>query len=304
MNYIYNDKKSIRLDQFLSKEIDFLSREKIKTHIKDGYVTVNGVIIILPKHILKENDEVNFFLKENENNEKLKIWEDGIMPEIIFENDDYLIINKPSGLVVHPGIGNTDKTLVNILLAQRIKLSNLNTMRPGIVHRLDKNTSGVMIIAKTNQFHMYITDRFANKEVNKKYHLLSDGKYKTARGIIDVPIGRDPNNRKLMKAQKDNSKNAKSTFRVLESFKNNEYVEFKIHTGRTHQIRVHSKFIGAPILNDPEYNKNVFDLDFGQFLHSSEISFKDEKGKEVIYNANLPKKFIDKLNEFRKFDKE
>jgi 23S rRNA pseudouridine1911/1915/1917 synthase len=221
------------------------------------------------------------------------------MPEVIFENDDYLIINKPSGLVVHPGIGNTEHTLVNILIAQDMKLSSIDTNRPGIVHRLDKNTSGVMVIAKNDQFHSYISDRFANNGVNKKYHLLSDGKYKTARGIIEVPIGRDPHNRKLMKAQIDNSKEAKSIFRVIDSFKDNEYVEFKIVTGRTHQIRVHSKFIGAPVLNDPEYGKNTKDPEFGQYLHAAELSFETKDGEEVKYIATPPKQFSDKLNELR-----
>ncbi len=299
MNYIYKENEPIRLDKFLSIEIDSLSREKIKTHIKNGCVSINGVIIKVPKHNLKEDDKIKLLLKDDDKNSELKPWEEGLMPEVIFENEDYLIINKPSGLVVHPGIGNTEKTLVNILLAKNIKLSNASTMRPGIVHRLDKNTSGIMIIAKNDQFHSYITDRFANKEIDKKYHLLSEGKYRTAKGIIDVPIGRDSNNRKLMKAQLENSKPAKSVFRVIESFKNNEYVEFKIYSGRTHQIRVHSKFIGSPILNDPEYGRNIFDSEFGQFLHAVKISFKNNKGEEVTYTAKLPGKFEQKLEELR-----
>ena len=299
MDYIFKEKNNMRIDQFLSKEIDHISREKIKARIKEGFIYLNGDIITSPKHILCIGDEIHFFKKDIEENKELEPWFDGVMPEIIFENDDYMIINKPTGLVVHPGIGNIDKTLVNILIAQKMRLSFPETNRPGIVHRLDKNTSGLMIIAKNNEFHTYVSELFTNSKVNKKYHLLSDGKYKSSKGIIDAPIGRDPHNRKLMKVQLKNSRNAKSIFRVLESFKNNEYVEFRILTGRTHQIRVHSKFIGSTILNDPQYGKNIFNLEFGQFLHATELGFTTKEGMEVKYTVKPPKIFIDKLNELR-----
>lgn len=299
MDYIFKEKTNMRIDQFLSKEIAHISREKIKARIKEGFIYLNGDIITSPKHILCIGDEIHFFRKGIEENKELKPWIDGVMPEIIFENDDYMIINKPTGLVVHPGIGNIDKTLVNILIAQKMRLSFPETNRPGIVHRLDKNTSGLMIIAKNNEFHTYVSELFTNSKVNKKYHLLSDGKYKSSKGIIDAPIGRDPHNRKLMKVQLKNSRNAKSIFRVLESFKNNEYVEFRILTGRTHQIRVHSKFIGSTILNDPQYGKNIFNLEFGQFLHATELGFTTKEGMEVKYTVKPPKIFIDKLNELR-----
>lgn len=299
MEFKYELEQPQRLDQFLSEMIETLSREKIKSHIKDSKVKVNGKIVLKPKHALSMGDTVNIEVTEVELNETLVPWTEGAMPEVIYECEDYLIINKPSGLVVHPGVGNTKYTLVNILIAQGYELCHKDSMRPGIVHRLDKNTSGIMIVAKNNQFADYISDRFANSDINKKYHLISDGKYKNSKGIINVPIGRDQNNRKLMKATLDNSKDAKSVFHVIESFKNNEYVEFQIHTGRTHQIRVHSKFYGAPVLNDPEYGKSVFDEEYGQYLHAYEISFKDRQGKEVKYNAPLPDKFNDKLSELR-----
>lgn len=300
MEYKFESEIPMRLDQFLSEEIDSLSREKIKSHIKNSMVTINGKIILKPKYALSLNDIINIKIVEDELNEKLIPWEEGVMPEIIFQNDDYLIINKPSGLVVHPGVGNTKHTLVNILIAQKIELSNKNSMRPGIVHRLDKNTSGVMIIAKNDRFHTYISDRFANSNVIKKYHLISDGKYKNVKGIIDVPIGRDQNNRKLMKATLENSKQAKSIFNVIESFRKNEYVEFRIQTGRTHQIRVHSKFYGSPVLNDPEYGRSVFDKEYGQYLHAYELSFENESNEVVKYIADLPIQFKEKLQELRR----
>ena len=288
-----------RLDQFLTKEIDGFSREKIKQHIKLGNVLVNNKQVIKPGYVLQGNGNVIFNEIKDEENEILIPWEEGEMPEIIFENENYFVINKPSGLVVHPGSNNTEFTLANILISKRDELSMLNTIRPGIVHRLDKNTSGLLVIAKNDKFHNYIAKQFENGEVEKKYRLITNGKYKNSNGIIKVPIGRDPANRKLMKAQIDNSKMAISKFQVIESFKNNEYVEFNILTGRTHQIRVHSKFLDAPVLNDPEYGSNTFDPEFGQFLHSTELTFINLSGEKVTYKSNLPKEFKEKLKELR-----
>ncbi len=292
--------EQMRLDQFLAKNIDSISREKIKAHIRDGLVTVNGNVASKPKFNVNFGDEINIELVDETNNEELVPWNEGVMPQIVSETDDYLIINKPSGLVVHPGNGNPDKTLVNILLAKGYDLSMKTTMRPGIVHRIDKNTSGLLIIAKNDKFHNYISEQFANGTVEKVYELITDGKYKTGKGIIEVPIGRDPHNRKLMKATLENSKEAKSIFIVKESFKDNEYVEFKILTGRTHQIRVHSRFVGAPVLNDPEYGKKVFDPEYGQYLHAKTISFVDMDGKEVSFTSDLPEQMEAKLEELRK----
>lgn len=221
------------------------------------------------------------------------------MPKIIYSCDDYLIIDKPSGLVVHPGVGNIDNTLVNILISQDIPLSKIESNRPGIVHRIDKNTSGLLIIAKTNKFHDFILKTFSNGKIEKIYELITDGKYKTSKGIIDAPIGRNPYNRKLMMTTLKNSKPAKSIFFIKESFKYNEYVEFKILTGRTHQIRVHSKFMGAEIFNDPEYGKKVHNLEFGQYLHAKKISFTDMNGNVKIFHSELPKQMIEMLKELR-----
>ncbi len=299
MKFKFEKEQQTRLDLFLSEVINTVSREKIKTHIKEGLVLVNEQVIAKPKHSLTYGDVVVINLKEEKINDEIKPWEEGIMPEVVFDNESYLVINKPTGLVVHPGTGNWDNTLVNILVAKKYNLSMKETMRPGIVHRIDKNTSGLLIIAKTDEFHHYITKQFAEGKVTKIYELITDGKYKKPRGIVDVPIGRDQNNRKIMKATLENSKPAKSIFNVLESFKDNEYVEFKILTGRTHQIRVHSKFVGAPVLNDPEYGKKTFDQDFGQFLHAKKISFIDMDGNEKTFEVELPIQMQEKLQELR-----
>ncbi len=299
MKFKFEETSAMRIDQFLSERISEMSREKIKNHIKEGLVFVNGVPANKPKQILKFDDEVSIELKEEKINDSIIPWEEGIMPEVVFDNESYLVINKPTGLVVHPGTGNWENTLVNILVAKDYTLSMKETMRPGIVHRIDKNTSGLLIIAKTDEFHNYISKQFADGKVTKVYQLITDGKYKKAKGIIEVPIGRDQNNRKLMKATLENSKYAKSIFNVVESFKENEFVEFKILTGRTHQIRVHSKFVGAPVLNDPEYGKKVFDPEFGQFLHAKKISFIDMDGVEKTFEVGMPTKMEEKLNELR-----
>ncbi len=299
MEFKYEESSKIRLDQFLSSQISEISREKIKTHIKNGLVSVNDKVVAKPNFTINSEDLIKIDLIEEKINEEIIPWKEGDMPEVVFDDESFLIINKPTGLVVHPGTGNWENTLVNILVANDIPLSMKGTMRPGIVHRIDKNTSGLLIIAKNDEFHNYITNEFANGKVTKIYELITEGKYKKPKGIIDVPIGRDQNNRKIMKATLENSKNAKSIFNVLESFKDNEYVEFKILTGRTHQIRVHSKFIGAPVLNDPEYGKKIFDPEFGQFLHAKKISFIDMNGVERNFEVPLPKEIEDKLNELR-----
>ncbi len=299
MKFKFEETSAMRIDQFLSEKISEMSREKIKNHIKEGFVLVNGVPASKPKQMVKLDDEISIELKQEKINDSIIPWEEGVMPEVVFDDESYLIINKPTGLVVHPGTGNWENTLVNILVAKNYKLSMKETMRPGIVHRIDKNTSGLLIIAKTDEFHNYISKQFADGKVTKVYELITDGKYKNAKGIIEVPIGRDQNNRKLMKATLENSKYAKSIFNVVESFKENEYVEFKILTGRTHQIRVHSKFVGAPVLNDPEYGKKVFDPEFGQFLHAKKISFIDMDGVEKTFEVGMPAKMEEKLNELR-----
>lgn len=299
-HFSYENIEKMRLDIFLSNKKNLFTREKIKIFIKNGNVSVNNIVIIKPSFILQKNDLIEIDVVENyEENFVLKPWFSEEMPKIIFECDDYLIINKPSGLTIHPGNGNLNNTLVNILISKYKSLSMITTNRPGIVHRIDKNTSGVLIIAKNDKFHEYITEQFSKHNIKKKYELITDGKYKTIKGIIDAPIGRNPNNRKLMMVTKTNSKFAKSTFRVIESFKNNEYVEFEILTGRTHQIRVHSKFIGAPILNDSEYGNSIKNDNFGQYLHAKKISFVDRKNNVVHYEAELPFEMIKKLEELR-----
>ena len=278
----------VRLDQFLSEEIYLYSRSRICNFIKENVFYVNGKIInkcsftLLGKGFV-EYDK-NLILEEDKHKE-LEPWDKKELIEIICETDDYLIINKPINLIVHPGVGNKDKTLVNILLSMNIKLSKMNTNRPGIVHRLDKNTSGLMIVAKNDKFHDHIQNEFENGKVIKKYEGLIVGLLEYKEGMIELPIGRDTNNRKIFRVTQTNSKECKTEFKVVREIKGNHLLEFNLITGRTHQIRVHMKYLKHPLYNDPEYGKQVL-KDKGQFLHSKYIEFVDLNKKRVYFEKN------------------
>lgn len=208
-----------------------------------------------------------------------------------------MIINKPSGMVVHPGNGNHEHTLVNALLGYTNNLStNNDDIRPGIVHRIDKDTSGLMVVAKNNKCHELLAEAFKNKTINRYYTALVIGELDTESGIIDAPIGRDPNERKRYTVTKQNSKKAITHFNVIKRYKGYTLLNLKLDTGRTHQIRVHMKYIGYPIYNDPVYT-NAKCSDFGQFLHSREIDFNHPiTNKHLHFTAPLPKEFQDFIN--------
>jgi 23S rRNA pseudouridine1911/1915/1917 synthase len=212
------------------------------------------------------------------------------------ETEDYIVINKPSSLSVHPGTGNTTKTLANILIAERETLSG-DDSRPGIVHRLDKNTSGVMIISKNDKFHLNITKQFENRQIEKTYIGLVKGKMPSLQGMIDAPVARDKVHRTLMTVSSQGGREALTIFKVIERFEDYDLVEFKILTGRTHQIRVHAKYVKAPIYNDPEYGVEMEDN--GQFLHSKSIRFNDLEGNEQYFETELPVYYKEKLERLR-----
>ncbi|RKX66961.1 MAG: RluA family pseudouridine synthase [Tenericutes bacterium] len=217
--------------------------------------------------------------------------------EIINETEDFIIINKPTGLVVHPGAGNTENTLVNMLIAKYKDLPNSDTDRPGIVHRIDKDTSGVMIIAKTNKFYQNIIVQFENREIEKTYVAILEGNPEKRNGMINLPLGRDTNDRTKQTVTKVKSKEAVSIYHTLQEFEKHSLVEFKILTGRTHQIRVHAQYMGNSVLNDPIYSKKHMAeyKEFGQFLHAKAISFKNLAGEEVVFTTEEPTTFTDVL---------
>lgn len=290
---------SERLDKYLSQNTDY-SRTLIQKMIDEDYVFVNG-----------KKEKANYRLKDGDLIQikdgyvkPLNVEPEDILLDIVYENDNLMIINKPSGMVVHPGNGNNSHTMVNALLGYSSSLSDENgDLRPGIVHRIDKDTSGLMVVAKNNKSHELLAEAFKNKTITRKYLALVIGEIKTDTGLIDAPIGRDKNERKRMCVTDVNSKRAVTFFKVLKRYKGYTLVELKLETGRTHQIRVHMKYIGFPVFNDPVYT-NPSASSFGQFLHSYLIDFEEPITKEHLhFEATLPKEFSEFLKELTPLEK-
>ncbi len=282
-----------RIDSYLAEELD-LSRSKVQKLIKQDLVTVNGKVIsnnynVKLGDIILVNDDLNY---------DISIEAEDIDLDIVYEDDDLLVVNKASGMVVHPAPGHYSGTLVNALL-YKFNLSNGDSERPGIVHRLDKDTSGLMLVAKNDKTHEALSKMIANKEVERHYLAIVDGVIKHDTGTIDAPIGRDPNNRQKMAVTDVHGKDSITHFKVLETFSNHTLVECVLETGRTHQIRVHMAYIGYPVFNDSMYGRGK-STEFGQFLHSKCIKFKHPStGKELFFEVDPPKEFMDRLEMFR-----
>lgn len=287
---------NIRLDQYLVGELE-LSRSKIQKLIKQEKILVNDKIVDNSYQVkigdnILVNDNLDF---------SITIEKEDIPLDVVYEDDYLLVINKASGMVVHPAPGNYHGTMVNALL-YRFSLSNSDSTRPGIVHRIDKDTSGLLVVAKDDKTHELLSDMIKDKKVERIYYALVDGIIPHETGTIDAPIGRDIDNRQKMKITDINSKDAITHFRVLKRFNkdNKTLIECKLDTGRTHQIRVHMQYIGYPIYNDPVYGKRRETSEFGQFLHSKRITFTHPITNELIEKeTELPKEFqdyLDKIN--------
>lgn len=282
----------IRIDKYL---IDLLniSRSKIQKLIDSNNIKVNGKDI-KNSYIVRVDDEiiVNDIIENNE-----------ILPEkmdldIIYEDEYLLVVNKPSGMVVHPSLGHYTNTLVNGLMYYT-SLSN-DKIRPGIVHRIDKDTSGLLLVAKNDDVHLYLSEEIKKRKVNRKYIALVHGVIKNDSGTIDAPIGRDLFDRKKMAVTDINSKDAITHFKVLDRYKDSTLIECVLETGRTHQIRVHMNYIGYPIVNDPLYGRKKIINDFGQMLHAKSIGFVHPiKEKYMEFECDCPKEFYDILNLFK-----
>ena len=288
------NENNIRIDQYLAKELD-TSRSKVQKLIKEEKVLVNGKVVSANYNVHLD-DEIDVISSLDNN---IDIVAEDIPLDILYEDPYLLVVNKESGMVVHPAAGNYSHTLVNALLYRFDLKSGDDITRPGIVHRIDKDTSGVMVVAKDEKTHELLSEMIKNKEVERIYIALVEGIIMHDTGDIDAPIGRDTVNRQKMMVTDVNAKEAFTHFRVLKRFKNanKTLIECKLKTGRTHQIRVHMEYIGHPIYNDPVYGRNKKTTPFGQFLHSKSIRFIHPITNEEIYEeAELPKEFQDYLD--------
>ena len=290
MEYQVNQ-NDIRLDNFLTDVLE-VSRSQVTKMIKAKEVLVNG-----------KNVKPGFMLKENDTVIVNHVDEDGVKPEkmdldIVYEDDDVIVVNKANGVVVHPGAGNHSGTLVNGLL-YHTKLSDINgEVRPGIVHRIDAYTTGLLMIAKNNRAHEILAEELAEKKTYRKYVALVWGVIESDSGEIDAPIGRSKNDRKKMAIRAD-GKEAITHFKVLKRYEKATLIELRLETGRTHQIRVHMNYIGHPVVNDPVYgNRKLFD-DTGQCLHAKELGFvHPTTGEYMQFDSELPECFINILKNF------
>lgn len=288
--------QGMRLDSYLAEQLD-LSRSKVQKLIKEDLVTVNGKNVN-GSYSVKLNDEIEV---NDDLNYEINVEPEDIDIDVVYEDDDLLVINKASGMVVHPAPGHYTKTLVNALL-YRFNITGGEKHRPGIVHRLDKDTSGLMLVAKNEWTHEKLSEMISKKEVERHYLAIVTGTIKHDTGTIDAPIGRDPSDRQKMTVTDLNAKEAITHFRVLEQFKENTLIECILETGRTHQIRVHLAYINHPVVNDPAYGKGKA-TEFGQMLHSTSIKFNHPRtGKELFFKVEPPKEFKDKLEELREVE--
>lgn len=287
MKIVVKNREGERIDRYLVDEVTY-SRSTINKMLDLGYILINHQVV-KPSYKVKLEDEIEIVqeLKEESHLEPVSMSLD-----ILYEDQDIMVINKPSGLVVHPGNGNPSNTLANGLLYYTNSLSDVNgEKRPGIVHRLDKDTSGVMLVAKSNQAHQILSDCFTRHEVKREYIALLNGVFPHAQAKIDAPIGRDEKDRKKMAVTSKHSKQAITYLKVLQRFENSTLVSLNLETGRTHQIRVHMHYIGYSVFNDPVYGHQVL-KDYGQFLHSRTIDFIHPITQEKMhFEAPLPDYF-------------
>lgn len=285
-----------RLDSYLISRID-RSRSKIQSMIKGGNIRINGNNV-KPSYIVKNGDIIDIDEVKDEvisaNPEKMDL-------DIIYEDADVIVVNKANHVVVHPAIGNTSGTLVNGLLYHSNSLSSINgEFRPGIVHRIDRDTTGLLMVAKNDRAHEFLAKQLEEKKTRRVYWALVWGVIPNDTGTIDAPIGRDLNDRKKMCVTSVNSKKAVTHFRVLERYKNATLIELCLETGRTHQIRVHMNYIGYPIVNDPVYGRRKLLDDSGQCLHAKTLGFIHPTTlKEVFFDSDLPYCFTNILNMFK-----
>ena len=288
---IDQDNAGKRIDGFLSDKLEDFTRSHIQKLIADGMVLVNSKPVSNSNKVNK-GDTINVIFPENT---ELEVIAQNIPLNIVYEDRDLLVVNKPKGMVVHPAAGNPDGTLVNALLYHcKGELSGINgVIRPGIVHRIDKDTSGLLVIAKNDATHNGLSEQFAVHSIKREYHAICYGNVKSDNGTINAPIGRHPVNRKQMAVTLNNSKNAVTHYEVIDRYPKFTYIKCHLETGRTHQIRVHMSSLGHPIAGDEIYGpKKVIKSLGGQCLHAKVLGFTHPITKqELLFDSDLPEYF-------------
>ena len=286
-----------RIDKFVANNYDGLTRSGIQKLIADNNILVSGEVIN-KNYKLRRGDEVTVNIPDPV---ELDVRPENIPIEIVYQDDDLLVVNKPKGMVVHPAPGNYSGTLVNALMYHcEGNLSSINgVIRPGIVHRIDKNTSGLLIVAKNDMAHSGLAEQIKVHSFTREYEAVVCGRFKESEGTVDAPIGRHYIDRKKMCVTEQNSKNAVTHYKVLEQYEKYAYLRLKLETGRTHQIRVHMAYIGHPVLGDDVYGKAFKGLE-GQCLHARKIGFIHPRTKEYLeFESDLPDYFIDVLKKVK-----
>ncbi|WP_080146497.1 RluA family pseudouridine synthase [Marinilactibacillus piezotolerans] len=291
-----NQNSTDRIDKYLADQLTEASRSQIQGWIKEGLVTVNKTVV-KANYKVQSGDNIKIEVPDPV---EISAEPEDIEINIVYEDTDVVVVNKPQGMVVHPSIGHTSGSLVNALLYHVKDLSGINgKIRPGIVHRIDKDTSGLLMVAKNDVAHEKLSEQLKDKKALREYVALVHGVIQHDKGTIDAPIGRDPQNRKKY-AVVDDGKPAVTHFEVIERFKNFTLLRLRLETGRTHQIRVHLNYIEHPMAGDPTYGPRKTLKGKGQFLHAETLGFEHPKTGEVMtFSAPLPEIFTETLAELR-----
>lgn len=298
LEYTVENAGGARIDKWVSERNGDISRSMLQKLIVEQKITVNGKSAA-KSYLVKEGDFIEIEVPEPV---ELDVVPENISVEIVYQDEHLLVVNKPKGMVVHPAAGNYSGTLVNALLYHcKGQLSSINgVVRPGIVHRIDKNTSGLLIVAKTDKAHVGLAEQIKAHTFTREYQAVVCGRLKAPTGIIEAPIGRHPVDRKKMCVTEKNSKEAKTEYTVLDEFDNYSHVKLKLFTGRTHQIRVHMAYIGHSVFGDDVYGKPSKYCE-GQCLHAKKIGFVHPiDGKYYEFDSELPDYFKFVLNKLSK----
>ena len=297
---VISEYSGVRIDKFLSDNIEECSRSMIVQIIEEQNVLVNGKNCN-KKYKVKENDFIEITIPDPV---EYIAKAENIPLDIVYEDEDLLVVNKNKGMVVHPAAGNYEGTLVNALLYYcKDSLSGINgVLRPGIVHRIDKNTSGLLIVAKNDFAHKHLAEQIKKHSFTREYEAVVLGNLKSEEGTVDAPIGRNPSDRKKMCVTDKNSKNAVTHYNVIERYNGHTHIKCKLETGRTHQIRVHMSYLGHPVAGDDVYSyktKEKFSFE-GQCLHAKKIGFVHPRTQEFLFfDSELPEYFKDYLQKLK-----